>query len=338
VLLETVSALTVTTATTIRVLEQLAPEWHELWRHDPRATVFQSPEWLIPWARHFTAGEFCCACVRADEQLVACIPTFTWRNPQTSQRELLLLGTGISDYNDGVFATDHANDSARVALVWLRERDDWDVLNFEQLPLDSPLAMESECLQEQSICPVLDLPHTVEELAEVIPRAQMQNVSYYRRRANNIGEMRFEIADQRSLDAMLDELLVLHAARWNEVGHRGALSEQSVRAFHREAAHGLLRCGALRLYRMTIRGETATVLYAFASHRCTYYYLSGFDPKFASISPGNLIVGHAIEQAAREGCTRFDFLRGTEKYKYLWGAKDTRTFRRVEHRRANVEY
>jgi len=56
--------------------------------------------------------------------------------------------------------------------------------------------------------------------------------------------------------------------------------------------------------------------------------LSGFDPKFASISPGTLLIGHAIEQAMADGSQAFDFLRGVERYKYLWGAHDTATYRR----------
>jgi CelD/BcsL family acetyltransferase involved in cellulose biosynthesis len=74
------------------------------------------------------------------------------------------------------------------------------------------------------------------------------------------------------------------------------------------------------------------VFYGFCSHRRTYFYLTGFDREFAGTSPGTLVISHAIEQAVREGCTHFDFLRGAEKYKYFWGAKDTPTFRWVKRR------
>jgi CelD/BcsL family acetyltransferase involved in cellulose biosynthesis len=326
VLLERAAEFGTNIAHSLSDLDALAPEWHELWKRDPNATPFQSPAWLIPWAKHFTAGEFCCISVRAEGQLFAFIPTFAWHNPETFARELLLLGTGISDYCDALCAPGHEH-AIEAAMERLRDCGGWDVLNFQELRASSRLLNERS--ESQSIAPVIELPSALDELGDVIPKAQLQNLNYYRRRAAKLESCRWQIADRQSLDGMLNELFALHSARWCE---RGVFVHEKLRAFHREAARGLLSIGALRLYRLTIGSETAAVLYGFSSHGRTYYYLSGFDPKFASVSPGTLIIGHAIEQAVREGCTHFDFLRGAERYKYLWGAKDTQTFRRVERR------
>jgi CelD/BcsL family acetyltransferase involved in cellulose biosynthesis len=51
-------------------------------------------------------------------------------------------------------------------------------------------------------------------------------------------------------------------------------------------------------------------------------YFGGFDPLFAFESPGTILLGHAMERAAIEGARVFDFLRGAESYKYVWGARD----------------
>ena len=40
------------------------------------------------------------------------------------------------------------------------------------------------------------------------------------------------------------------------------------------------------------------------------------------MSIGTVILAHAIDEAVREGCITFDFLRGAEDYKYAWGAQD----------------
>jgi CelD/BcsL family acetyltransferase involved in cellulose biosynthesis len=46
-----------------------------------------------------------------------------------------------------------------------------------------------------------------------------------------------------------------------------------------------------------------------------------------------ILIGHAIEEAAREGARDFDFLRGQEAYKYEWGAQDRWNCRRsIRHR------
>jgi CelD/BcsL family acetyltransferase involved in cellulose biosynthesis len=37
-------------------LDAIEPAWRELWSRDPRATPFQSPDWLLPWTRHLWGG------------------------------------------------------------------------------------------------------------------------------------------------------------------------------------------------------------------------------------------------------------------------------------------
>ena len=270
-LLERTIGFEISIARTLADLESIAPEWHDLWKNDPCATPFQSPAWLIPWARHFTAGEFCCVCVRVDEQLVGFLPAFEWRNPETGDCELLLLGTGISDYCDGLFVPGRADESLVVAMECLSAVFGWDLLNFQELRSDSPLARDSQ-REPQSVVPVLELPQTAEKFNTTIPKAQLQNLAYYRRRAERLGLCEWQAADSESLGSMLEELFDLNSVRWRE---RAVDDNDNLRGFHRDAASRLLRINALRLYRLRIAGETAAVLYGFASHCRTYYYLGG---------------------------------------------------------------
>ena len=105
-----------------------------------------------------------------------------------------------------------------------------------------------------------------------------------------------------------------------------------MRRFHRDAVDRLGRAG-LRLYLMRLVGRVAGAYYGFHHDDRAYYYLGGFDPSFSFESPGTILVGHAIEEAVREGAREFHFLRGAEAYKYEWGAKDRwnqrRSFRRL---------
>jgi CelD/BcsL family acetyltransferase involved in cellulose biosynthesis len=46
------------------------------------------------------------------------------------------------------------------------------------------------------------------------------------------------------------------------------------------------------------------------------------------LSPSAALVGFAMREAAREGASEFDLLRGGEAYKRRWGAEPRPTFRR----------
>lgn len=51
-------------------------------------------------------------------------------------------------------------------------------------------------------------------------------------------------------------------------------------------------------------------------------YQKGWEPSYAPFSIGSLLISEAIERAADAGAHTFDFLRGTEDYKYRFGAVD----------------
>jgi CelD/BcsL family acetyltransferase involved in cellulose biosynthesis len=106
-----------------------------------------------------------------------------------------------------------------------------------------------------------------------------------------------------------------------------------VQDFHRTVARAFLAEGWLRLYVLQIGGRPAAAFYGFRVRDRAYAYIGGFDPEFAEASPGALVMRHAVEQAVREGCASFEFLRGREAYKYAWGAVDRPQFRRRLTRR-----
>jgi CelD/BcsL family acetyltransferase involved in cellulose biosynthesis len=69
-------------------------------------------------------------------------------------------------------------------------------------------------------------------------------------------------------------------------------------------------------------GSTVGVLYGFWWRDSFAAYQSGWDRAHARDGLGNVLILHALEFAAAEGAHSFDFLRGSEPYKYRFGARD----------------
>jgi CelD/BcsL family acetyltransferase involved in cellulose biosynthesis len=245
----------------------------------------------------------------------------------------LLLGTGITDYLDVLLETQtgEAGELLRSALA--RTAGEWDLCDFQSLPSNSPLLASTVRgkarvdVRQQDVCPVLSLPARAEELPGPISRHQWENYRYYRRRAERRAHLQVQTANEETVGDCLDVLLQLHRARWTERGCPGVLADERVESFHKEAAAGLQALGVLRLYVLRLNGRPAAALYACLWKRRFYYYVGGFDPSFRQVSPGTLLIGHAVQEAVREGADIFDFLRGQESYKYLWNARDTFTYR-----------
>jgi CelD/BcsL family acetyltransferase involved in cellulose biosynthesis len=127
----------------------------------------------------------------------------------------------------------------------------------------------------------------------------------------------------------VDELCRLHAARWADLGEAGVLADDRLARFYRQVIGAFAAQGWARLYALQQGARVLGVYYGFQYRGAAYAYLGGFDPDFAYFSPGTVLVGHAIEQAVREGAREFHFLRGDEAYKYAWGAVDRWNTRRV---------
>ena len=298
----------------IAKLEALAPEWLELWRRSPDATPFQSPMWLLPWWRHFGSNDLYAIAIRNDGRLTALAPLYIIR--EDSESLGLFIGTGISDYLDVI------GDAPFVEHI---ARADCQIWDFQQLRASSPILLAplpdgwSENIEDQDPCLVLPLA----ELS--LSTHSQKKLRYYRRRLDPVT---IEEATQETLETLLRSLFDLHAARWQKRGMPGMLADDVIQQFHREVAKAMLDAGALRMYALRSGDRIVAVFYGFAGASTVYYYLSGYDPELEKLSPGTLIVAHAVESAVRDGATTFDFLRGAEEYKSSWGAKPRMNKRR----------
>src|SRR5258708_10247954 len=244
----------------------------------------------------------------------------------------MLLGTGISDYLDILGDGSAAFDIMRTVNCQL-----WDL---QQLRPSSTLLTAalpeglSEIVEDQEPCPVLRIEGAVDGLETLLSTHARKKLRYYRRSLARLGEVRIEEATEDNLDALLDALYVLHAARWRRRNLPGVLRDPAIQPLHGEVARNFLRAGALRMYATRVDERIVAVFYGFAHGGTVYYYLSGYEPDLEKLSIGTLLVAHAPDRAIGDGATTFDFLRGAEEYKYAWGARDRmnrlrQIFRRV---------
>jgi CelD/BcsL family acetyltransferase involved in cellulose biosynthesis len=321
--------------TTEEGLAALAEEWARLWERCPQAAVFQSPEWLMAWWRHFGEGDLWVVTMRERAELVGLAPFLIQRAAAEKRRKLRLIGTGVSDYLDVLLQPGGRELLAEALCAHLqKQRSRWDRWELRQLPSGSALLRRRDSTEwpqatSDEVCPVLQLPKRVENLGRVIPEKRLADLQDCRRRLARAGVLQMEIANEKNFDELFEAMWHLHQARWSLKKRPGALADKRVREFHREAARGLLGRGVLRLHAARLNGRIIAALYGFLRRGRACYYLSGFDPAWQRFSPGTIMIGYAIEEAVREGAELFDFLRGQERYKYYWGARDQPTWKLV---------
>ncbi len=289
--------------TTLADLESLAPEWETLWQNDKTATPFQHPAWLIPWTKHlWGGGELILMEEREAGKLTGLLPLFRWGQDKTT---VSLLGAGVSDYGGilGSFRNLQLPPDA--------------ILEEVRSPLapcsNTPGAVtvrERLLTEPCSVCPVLELanyPQTLNpKLKQDLHRAQ-----------NKIAKQSPTYTQTTDPEVFL----TLHAKRWNQS------PEPKLQAFQTEVIQNFAARNLLRLHLLTLNRIPAAAIFAIKAHATLYCYLTAYDPQFTKLSPGAVLLAHAIEEAKSEGLQEVDFLRGPEPYKYLWGAKDRINYR-----------
>ena len=309
--------------------QHLLPEWDELWQRCPKATTFQRPEWLFSWIQAFDPGTPLLMEFRHGELLVGIAPLLIYE--RGSERVLALMGGGVSDYLDVLFDPACAEETVDTFWSMLPQINDWDTLELTDLPPTSCLLKKSPRWKYDKtvhdVCAVLHLPAKAAKLNTVLPHKQRKNLRNARNRLRGMGETRIEIAGENNLHENLSSMFRLHTNRWQKAGEPGVLADHQVQRFHRHVSPALLRKRVLRLYTLRLNGRPIAALHAFFDRHVAYYYLQGFDMEFAWFSPGTQILGAVVEDAARAGMQAINFLRGRERYKYVWGTQDSPTYR-----------
>jgi CelD/BcsL family acetyltransferase involved in cellulose biosynthesis len=131
------------------------------------------------------------------------------------------------------------------------------------------------------------------------------------------------------LDALNTLMRLLHA-RWAD--GRSVLDNPRTIQFHQHVLPLLLTEGRLRMMQMYADRRPIAVCYMLVAGtsqprsgagKWCGYVLAGYDREWAGrIHLGRLVMVNAIELAAREGAREFDFLKGSERYKYYWPVRE----------------
>jgi CelD/BcsL family acetyltransferase involved in cellulose biosynthesis len=136
----------------------------------------------------------------------------------------------------------------------------------------------------------------------------------------------FEYLQSRDATRFAD-FVRLHELSWRDRNQEGVLNKENLRAFYCEAAHCLAAAGHLRLHLLEREGAPVGAIFGMSYKDRGYAYLGGFDPALRKLSPGTVLMWHAIACAIDGGAQEWDLLRGAEAYKYLWGAQDRKNLK-----------
>jgi CelD/BcsL family acetyltransferase involved in cellulose biosynthesis len=305
--------------------------WWLLWERCSRRTPFQSPGWLLPWYRAFRPGKPVAFAFWDAGRLVGIAAFYADR--KADGLHLWSFGTAVSDFLDMLAEPGYEDLVVDALAVALAEETGWSTITFDELPSGAValrlknLRACTVCEQTADTCPVLALDSTA-PVESNFPLHMRRKLRKAHHRVVRRGGVQFILADDGGAQRTFKRLVDLHTARWHARGQAGVLADERVQQFHADVIKVLGPKAIARLYELRIAGKTAAVYYGFYDAGRAYAYIAGFDPRFAYESPGSLLLEHVIADSVGAGAREFHFLRGSEAYKYDWGAHDCQNRRR----------
>jgi CelD/BcsL family acetyltransferase involved in cellulose biosynthesis len=321
-------------------MARMRAEWTDLLDASD-AGLFNAWEWLYPWCRRLAPEREPTILTARDAagSLVGLMPLGLARRRVLGRRvrRLAFLGETIvgSDYLDAIARRGMEDEVGRAFAQELRAmRGGWDALDLLDLRDDSPTVAhlrdafhDGEVrVSERYACPYETFTPG-EPFGAFLARTGRRD-NYLRRRKWLEKQEGFAIertASPAEVAGPLSEFFRLHAARWAADGGSQGIAGARAEAFHRDATHLLAERGVLRLYTMKVGGRAVASVYGLVHRGAFLYYQSGYDPEWRNRSVGLVLIGETFKDAIEAGLVEYDFLHGTEPYKFDWTTKERRT-------------
>lgn len=317
--------------------------WTELLAASAACHLFLTWEWLFTWWQHLAEGRrLFLVTLHADGRLVAIAPFVAGRRRYgpVSFPVLEFAGTGAvgSDYLDLIVrpgyeeaAVDAIADLVARRSVTLR------LGQMREAALGRALADRlvaggwSAARLVTDVCPFIDLSATSwDGYLAGLGASHRYN---FKRRLRNLErscDVSFERADtDDARHAALEALVALHRRRWEPRGGSDGLHTPAIVVFHEAFSALAAERGWLRLFLLRVNAVPVAAFYGFRYHGTFSFYQSGFEPTSSRQSVGLITLGLTIQQAIQEGAGEYDFLHGSEDYKFLWTDR-TRPLQRIE--------
>lgn len=140
--------------------------------------------------------------------------------------------------------------------------------------------------------------------------------SNIRRRLKKYGDLQTEWATSLAqAEDIFAELVMLHQARWNDVGEPGAFASDRFLSFQQQLISRLFGEQRVVLFRVRHEAETVGCLLLLVDQNRMLDYLSGFAAFDAKPSIGLISHYLCMEQGLLRGFSAYDFLVGDKQHK-----------------------
>lgn len=318
---------------TLSAFEELQEEWNTLLKSSVNNRIFLTYEWQSLWWQAYHPGELWIIAVRNQENdLVGLAPWFI-----DSEKTVRGIGcVDVTDYLDVIVHQDCVVDVYSALADFLNANtEQFERFDLCNIPSASPTLehlpqlLEAHgfeiSVEQQEVCPVIDLPNEWEAYLGNLDKKQRHEIRRKLRRASGDNIAWYIVDETHDINQELEIFLELMKSANQEKAE--FLQNEAHVNFFKRFTPVFFEKGWLQLAFITVDNEPAAAYLNFNYGNEIYVYNSGLNLEVGGVfSTGIVLMANLIRHAIENGYARFDMLRGNEEYKYRMGGKDTEIF------------
>ena len=310
--------------------DQLEKTWSHMLPNCHFNTIFITPEWQATWWKRFKYNSTpLIEVVTSGKEAIGVIPLLC------EGEEATFIGdSSVYDYMDFPVLKGHGKEFFSIAWERLKSMD-WKNLRLESIPENSPtleylpdiakLDGFAVDLHESDTTPCMELPNSWEDYLSGLRKKDRHELRRKLRRLESNADFKQYIVQitQDSVEKNMEEFFRLMALSSED---KGAFLTVQNKEFFVDLALQFSTTDQYKLFFMEVDGTKVAACICFSYEDTYLLYNSGYDPEKSSLSVGLLNKALTIQEAIKLGVKEYNFLRGTERYKYHLGASDRAVF------------
>jgi len=315
------------------------PEWDSLLEKSVTNEVFLSWEWISSWWEVFKDASrelYVLSGKNPMGETVGIAPFYLQKQTLfgTHKRNIVRFCSSLETYPDHldfIAMKEYEHLFSEGVVKYLIQNDkDWDLIKLdgvhENAIIKKYLTSENPELKEllitsvpDSNCPYLAIDKSFEDYLKSFSPKKRQTLLRKRRILMNREKAVLKTVNcDEEPEKYIQELFSLHDVRAKQKGIKTTFSGEEMHRFHDKAIHRLLKEGKVVLAFLYKESNALVSYYCIKHNNKYYYYQAGLSHEGERKSAGSVLLSLLLEEAFREGSREFDFLRGSEEYKFYW--------------------
>lgn len=326
-------------------LLDIRENWDAVYASDPEAQFFLSWTWISRWLDGDRSQWFILAAAPGRSSGYAAFFPLRLRTKMRRREggfynEISLAGRGLSDYSGLITRPEYEGQTVSAFGRFLR-RANWSVLMLEffrsspgrlerllrSLPSSDFRRIEIPAVNKLDnvnnlVCPYVGLPQNWDAYLAGLGSNTRQKMRRFLRKIDDGQEYRITVANEDTIDRDLDILMNFWRTKWAQ--RKGDRLHRLVRT-NRGMFRACFDGGALFLPVMWQGDKPLGALATLVDRqkKAFLFFMAGRDETVRSpVPPGVALHAYSLRHAIGNGIVTYDFLRGNEEYKYMFGVDE----------------